>query len=302
MDKMDPHNRAQDVARCDLCKGAIVQSYCDFCHVNLCKPCIREHISDEYDKHKIVPFHQRRSTLIYPNCETHPNKSCELQCTDCNVFLCSHCLASEQHNKEHKLSNLEEVFSKKKNHIKRDKKEINNLLVPAYEDIKTELENQIENLDVDYKKLTTEMAKHREELHKEIDNAMNLWEKEIDENKTKHHATLKKQLEEIKHLQSLMQKRLHYLDDMEDSNEVSPTIQYSSMNQEFKKLPPKIHVSMPKFIPKPIEKEDLCRLIGNLFPLSTTLEERVLPAKKPNTSVRELLEEPEVLNTIKTGH
>ena len=68
------------------------------------------------------------------------------------------------------------------------------------------------------------MAKHREELHKKIDNAMKLKEKEIDENKTKHHAILKKQLEEINHLQSLMQERLHTLDDMEDSNEVSPTI------------------------------------------------------------------------------
>ena len=141
-DKIDPHYSAQDVARCDLCKIAIVQTYCDFCHINLCKTCIGEHISDEYDKHKIVPFHQRRSTLIYPKCETHPNKAYEFQCRDCNVFLCSHCLASEQHNKEHKLSNLEEVFNKKKDHIKRDKEEINTQIWPAHEDIKTELENQ----------------------------------------------------------------------------------------------------------------------------------------------------------------
>ena len=131
---------------------------------------------------------------------------------------------------------------------------------------------------------------------------MNLREKGIDENKTKHHAILKKQVEEIKQLQSLLQERINTLDDMEDSNEVSPIIHYSSKNEEFSKLPSKVYVFMPKFIPKPIEKEDLCRLIGKLFPLSTTLEERVLPAKKPNTSVRELLEEPEVLNTIKTGH
>ena len=32
------------------------------------------------------------------------------------------------------------------------------------------------------------------------------------------------------------------------------------------------------------------------------MEERVFTRKKPNTSVRELLDEPEVLNTIKTGH
>nr|XP_022290111.1 uncharacterized protein LOC111101798 [Crassostrea virginica] len=299
---MDPYYSAQDVARCDLCEIAIAQSYCDFCHVNLCKPCIGEHISDDYSRHTIVPFHQRRSTLIYPKCKTHPKKSCELQCTDCNVFLCTICLASEQHNKEHKLSNLEEVFNKKKDHIKMDKEKINKQLWPAYEDIKTELENQIEKINVDYKKLTTQMAKHREELHKEIDNAMNLQEKEIDENKTKHHAILKKQLEEIKQLQSLMQERLHTLNEMEDSNEVSPTIQYSSRNHEFSNLPPKVNVSIPKFIKKQIEKGELCRLIGKVTPLSTTLEERVFTAKKLNTSARELLDEAEVLNTIKTGH
>nr|XP_022289330.1 LOW QUALITY PROTEIN: uncharacterized protein LOC111101218 [Crassostrea virginica] len=127
-------------------------------------------------------------------------------------------------------------------------------------------------------------------------------EKEIDENKLKHLSILSKHLEEIKQLQSLMQESLHNLNEMEESNEVTPTIHYSSKNQEFSKLPPKVLVSMPKFIPKPIEKEELCSLIGKLTPLSTTLEERVFTAKKPNPSVRELLDEPEVLNTIKTRH
>ncbi|XP_078336094.1 uncharacterized protein LOC144617553 [Crassostrea virginica] len=299
---MDPHYDAQDVARCDLCEIAIVQSYCDFCHVNLCKPCIGEHISDDYSKHTIVPFQQRRSTPIYPKCETHRRKACELQCKDCNIFLCTDCLASEQHNKEHKLSKLEEVFHQKKGHIHRDKKELKEEILPVYEDIATEIKNQIANLDVDYQKFTTQMSKHREELHREIDNAMDQREKEIDENKLKHLSILTKHLEEIKQLQSLMQESLHNLNEMEDSNEVTPTIRYSSKNREFSKLPPKVIVSMPKFIPKPIEKEELCRLIGKLTPLSTTLEERVFTAKKQNTTVRELLDEPEVLNTIKTGY
>ncbi|XP_078337476.1 uncharacterized protein LOC111101071 [Crassostrea virginica] len=298
---MDPHYDAQDIARCDLCEIAIVQSYCDFCHVNLCKPCIGEHISDDYTKHIIVPFQQRRSTLIYPKCEKHPNKPCEFQCKDCTIFLCSHCLASKQHNKEHELLKLDEIFNEKKDHIQKDKEEIKKQLLPAYEDIASELENQIANIDVDYRKLTREMSKHREELHREIENEINQREKEIDENKVKHLSILKKHLEEIKQLQSLMQETLHDLNEIMDSNETTPIIHYSSKNQEFSKLPPKVIVSMPRFIPKPIEKEELCSLIGKVTPLSTTLEERVFTAKKPNTSVRELLDEPEVLNTIKTG-
>nr|XP_022338495.1 uncharacterized protein LOC111134022 [Crassostrea virginica] len=99
-----------------------------------------------------------------------------------------------------------------------------------------------------------------------------------------------------------MQESLHALNEMEESNEVIPTIHYTSKNQEFSKLPPKVKVSMPNFIHKPIEKADLCSLFGKLIPLSTTLEERVFTAAKPNTSVRELLNESEVLDTINTGY
>ena len=301
---MDPDNSAQDVARCDLCKTAIVQSYCDFCHVNLCKPCTGEHISDDYSKHTIVHFHQRRSTLIYPKCQTHPDETCKYQCKDCNIFLCTDCLASKQHNKEHRLLKLNEVYNKKKECIQKDKEEIKKQLMPAYEDIASGLEKQIANLDVDYKKLTIEMKRHREELHREIDYAMNEREKEIDESKVKHLSILKTHLEEIKQLQSPMEESLNAMTEMEDSNEVIPTIHYISKNQEFRfsKLPPKVKVSMPKFISKPIQKADLCSLFGKLVPLSTTLEERVFTAAKPNTSVRELLNESEVLNTINTGY
>ena len=133
--KMDPDYSAQDVARCNICKTAIAQSYCDFCHVNLCKPCIGEHISDEYDTHKIVPIHKRKSTLIYPKCGTHPNKTCEYKCKDCNISIYFDCLASKHHNKEHDLKKLEELFNTKKTHIQRITEELEKQFLPAYEDI-----------------------------------------------------------------------------------------------------------------------------------------------------------------------
>ncbi|XP_078341988.1 uncharacterized protein LOC144627885 [Crassostrea virginica] len=298
---MDPDYSAQDVARCDLCKTTVAQSYCDFCHVKLCKPCIGEHISDEYDKHKIVPILRRKSTLIYPKCETHQNKNCEYQCEDCDIFVCSVCAMSKQH-KGHEYVKLEELFTKSNECIGKDKEQLENIS-PTYEEIAIELENQIANLDVEYEKLTTEVSKQREDLHREIDNAINKMEEEIGEIKVKHHSILKEHLNEIKQVQSLMQKTLVSLNEIEESNEVSPAIHYSSKVEEFRKLPPKINVSMPKFIPKQVARDELSSLIGKLTPLSTTLEERVFTGKKPNTLlVRELLDEPEVLNTIKTGH
>nr|XP_022300403.1 uncharacterized protein LOC111108666 [Crassostrea virginica] len=298
---MNPEHSAQDVVRCDLCKAVIAQSYCDFCHVNLCKPCIGEHISDKYDKHKIVPILQRKSTLIYPKCQTHQSKTCEYQCKDCNIFVCSDCTVSTQH-RGHEYLKLEELYTKSKGHIQKDREELENQISPTYEEIANELEMQIASLDGEYEKLTTEMSKQREEIHREVDNAIDQMEKEIGEIKVKHHSLLKKHLDEIKQSQSLMQKTLLALNELEESNEVFPTIHYSSKNEEFSKLPPKVNVSIPKFIPKQMERETLRNLIGKITPLSTTMEARVITAKKPKTSVRELLDEPEVLNTIKTGH
>ena len=48
----------------------------------------------------------------------------------------------------------------------------------------------------------------------------------------------------------------HALNEMMVSNEVSATINYSCENERFNKLPPKMNVSMPKFIPKQINKKN----------------------------------------------
>ena len=163
-------------------------------------------------------------------------------------------------------------FSTQRNKtIKNDAEELENQIIPACEDIATDIENKIANLDGQYKKLATEMSKQREELHREIDFAIDQMEREIGEIKLKHYSMLQKHLDEIKQLQFRMQQDLLALYETKESNEVYPTIHFSSKNDEFRKLPPTLHVSMPKFIPKKIEREELGRFIGKLTPVSNTL-------------------------------
>lgn len=150
---MDPHSSAQDLHRCDLCKTVIVHSYCEFCYVNPCKPCILDHILDEYDKHKIVPFKQRRSTLIYPKCEAHQQKTCKYQCKDCNnIYVCFSCTASEQH-RGHIFEEVTNSYNTKKEYIKNDKEKLEHLITPQYKEVALDLENQLANLDRGYEKL-----------------------------------------------------------------------------------------------------------------------------------------------------
>ncbi|XP_052677675.1 protein lin-41-like [Crassostrea angulata] len=299
---MDPHSSAQDVPRCDLCETAIVHSYCDFCHFNLCKPCVVDHISDGYDKHKIVPFKERRSTLIYPTCEKHPHKNCDFQCEDCgNIFVCSSCTASKQH-KGHSFVEVTGVYNAKKEVLKKETKDLKNHISPKYEEISRDLENQLANLDGGYEKLTSAMSKQGEQWHREIDIVINKMKTEISEIKVKHRDILQKHLNEIKQIQSLIKQTLQTIREIEKSTEVSSTIEYSSKIREFSKLPPKVKVSLPTFIPKPIDREKLYSLFGQITPLSTATEENVLSLNQPKTSVRELLDEPELVATIQTGY
>ncbi|XP_065938129.1 uncharacterized protein [Magallana gigas] len=299
---MDPLNTAQDVHRCDLCETAIVHSYCDFCHVNLCKPCIGEHISDGYHKHIIVPFQERRSTLIYPKCETHPHKVCELQCKDCNnISICSFCTASEQH-RGHIFVQISTVYKAQKEIIEKDTEELVNTLSPTYEEIARDLENQLANLDGGYEKLTSAMSKQGEQWHREIDIVINKMKTEISEIKVKHRDILQKHLNEIKQIQSLIKQTLRAINEIEKSTEVSPTIAYSSKIRELSKLPLKIQVSLPTFIPKPIDHKKLYSLFGHITPFSTATEENVYSLIHSKTSVRELLDKPEIVATIKTGY
>ncbi|XP_052679599.1 uncharacterized protein LOC128160335 [Crassostrea angulata] len=299
---MDPHLSAQDVPRCDHCETAKVHSYCDICHFNLCMSCIGKHISDGYDRHKIVPFQERRSTLIYPKCGTHTHKNCEFQCKDCNnIFVCSSCMASEQHGR-HKFVEVTEVFKTKKDDIKKDAKELENHIFPTYEEIARDLENQLANLDGGYEKITTTMSKQGEQWHREIDIIINKMKTEIGEIKVKHKDILQKHLDEIKQIQSLIKQTLQAIRKIEKSTEVSSTIEYSSKIREFSKIPPKVKVTLPTFIPKPIDRKKLYSLFGEITPLSTAIEENVLSLNQPTTSVRELLNEPELVATIQTGH
>uniref|UniRef100_A0A8W8LQR8 Tripartite motif-containing protein 3 n=1 Tax=Magallana gigas TaxID=29159 RepID=A0A8W8LQR8_MAGGI len=202
----------------------------------------------------------------------------------------------------HTFVEITEVYKTKKEVIKKDTKDLENHISPKYEEIARDLENQLANLDGGYEKLTTTMSKQGEQWHREIDIIINKMKTEISEIKVKHRDILQKHLNEIKQIQSLIKETLQAIRKIEKSTEVSPTIDYSSKIREFSKLPPKVKVSLPTFIPNPIDREKLYSLFGQITPLSTATEENVLSLNQTNTSVRELLDEPELVATIQTEY
>ena len=289
---MEDDYGAQDVARCRHCATPEPEKYCDFCHVNLCKLCVGEHIGDAYDKHKIVPFQHRKSTLIYPRCETHENEACKYQCKDCDSrFVCYSCTASAQH-KGHEFIELAQLSYTKKESIREDLDELEYTVFPKYEEITSDLENQIANLDGEYERLTIDFSN---QLRRQIDAVITQMEKELRQIKLKHLELLRKHLDEIKPIQELLQQTLVDLNKLGESNKVSSIIAYTSENARFREPPPTIKVTMPKFIPKQIKSTTLQRFLGELISFSVSM------SNVPN-SATELLDEANINSTIETGY
>lgn len=148
--------------------------------------------------------------------------------------------------------------------MKKDAEEKKNLISPTYEEMAKDLESQIANLDKGYQSLTTEISKQGEEWHKAIDVVISKMKTGIDDIKVKHRVILQNQLDEIIQIQLLIQQILKTLKEIDESNEISMVIEYKSQNRNLSKLPPKVMVSMPKFFPKPIDREMICFYFGQI--------------------------------------
>lgn len=77
---------------------------------------------------------------------------------------------------------------------------------------------------------------------------------------------------------------------------------YRTRLNEFRKLPPKVHVKMPTFCSKPINGEHFNEMIGTLKPFVLTSHENGYKMKSQEVSFRELFDTPETVSIVKTGY
>lgn len=110
---MDPFQDAWDVIRCDLCETLVPPMHCDICNLSLCKPSVREHVSDESKEHKVVSFQKRGITPNYLKCSKHFTQ-CELHCEQCDIHspICVHCVSSKTHH-THEVAYILKSFESK---------------------------------------------------------------------------------------------------------------------------------------------------------------------------------------------
>ncbi|XP_056016587.1 uncharacterized protein LOC130053409 [Ostrea edulis] len=306
---MDPRTSAQDVMRCDLCETALVQMYCDTCLINLCKACVGEHmISDVSRKHELVTFQFRKSNPLYPGCTSHDKERCEMYCNQCHIPVCSTCLASNQHL-GHKLLKTMQVLEEKKEKIAKEKNELNETINPTYQDIVSDVQNRMSQLEKKCGDLSTAITKHGEDCHREIDKLVQKLKAEVEEMKTTQLHTLQKHLDEVNKKISEINDEINSMDVALDSNDTSTVFSFMSNVDEYKNLPQKILPSLPKFTPGRIQGK-LCKLFGTLSPISVRSEEHGYSVKTTQKSpeaasspvIKQLLDEPQTVTTIHTGY
>lgn len=188
----------------------------------------------------------------------------------------------------------EDIYKTKKECIEKDTGEIENVIAPTYEEIRTELINQIANLDGENETITKVMSEQGEKWHKEIDRVFNKMKNEITGIKKKHRNLLERHLNEIKHIESLFKENLPALKELEESNVVTAIIDYRSIIKEFNELPPKVQVTLPTFYLKHIIGDQFYEMFGFLKPFLSTIDKDGCNFKFPDSS--------KVLHTFNTGY
>ncbi|XP_065925845.1 tripartite motif-containing protein 2-like [Magallana gigas] len=266
---MDPEYSLQDVVRCHLCETPVPPLHCVICNTHLCKDCEGKHLSDKSKQHKVVPFKYRGA---FPKCQKHSTEICDNYCEQCNIPICELCVSSKEHQ-THDVGDILERLKNKTQFLQKDLQDFEKLIHPKYQEILSSISEQKADLKENSQKLTTAINKHGEDLHREIDTIIQELKSDYDEMDTKHLAVLNKQEDEIKHTISKITQTIADLKKLLDSNDVSRVSAYKSRNAEFRRLPPKLTVSLPSFTPQKINKEQLYQQFGSLSASSIKTEE-----------------------------
>ncbi|XP_061168338.1 uncharacterized protein LOC133177291 [Saccostrea echinata] len=228
-----------------------------------------------------------------------------MYCTQCDVPVCSICLASDQHF-GHKLVRMQEIRDEKRDKLIKKQTELKETIYPTYQDIVYDVQSRMSQLEKEYGDLSTAIIKHGEDWHREIDKLVKNLKAEIDEMKNTQLQTLQKHLDEIKTKICDIKDEIKSVDSVLDSTHISSLFSVPSTLDKYRKLPRKITVSLPKFTPKKLQADQLFSLKtiplkSNEHGYSIKTTQKTLNAGS-SLPIKQLLDEPETVNTIDTGY
>ncbi|XP_078321307.1 uncharacterized protein LOC144621592 [Crassostrea virginica] len=233
-----------------------------------------------------------------------------LYCNVCHTHLCGDCV--EKHfsdkSKVHNVVPLEQFlstdFESKREVLRRDLQELEKYIFPKYQEsaaiIKTQKTDQLKHSQ----KLTSELNKQGEALHREIHTIIQRKQAEINEMNAQHLAAIEKQEGETNKALHEIKQVIQDLKSLLETSDVGLVSKYRSRIAEFRKLPHKLKISLPNLLPQKINREELLKQFGSLSPLSIETEEQGYTVPSPGAEssppARPLLDVPRLITDIPT--
>lgn len=288
---MDSLHNTQNYSLCNICKTAVPALHCDMCQTLLCTTCVGEHLSDESKEHNVAPLKMKGSTVL---CKKHYTKICELHCEQCHSPICSLCVSSDKHENHIKIDIWKKIKSKKED-LYKDLQELEKSLLPKYEVIASHIPDQKANIKKNFQK--SDIDKHGEEWHKQINAIIKEYKSDIDEMETKNNAAIKIHRDEIAYRISEIKQRIFDQKRLLDSFDFCSVSKYKSRNVEFRSLPSQPKSYFPNFTPYQMNKNQIQHQFGPLTALSILdNEENDVSSKLP----RPFIDEPQIVTHLKT--
>uniref|UniRef100_A0A8W8MI75 Tripartite motif-containing protein 2 n=1 Tax=Magallana gigas TaxID=29159 RepID=A0A8W8MI75_MAGGI len=221
------------------------------------------------------------------------------------MLICKECISTGEHL-GHKQVELLKSLEAKKEVLQKDLQELEKLIYPKYQEIESNFPVLKADVKENSKKLTAAIDKHGDILHREIDTAINKLKSDVGEMEYKHLVALNKHENEIKCICTEITESIANLKKLLNSNDVSFVSSYQSRNAEFRRLPPKLTVSLPIFTPQKINREQIYQQIGSLSPLSIKTDEHGYTIESPGAESsppdKPLIVVPRIITDIDTEY
>ncbi|XP_056001115.1 E3 ubiquitin-protein ligase TRIM71-like [Ostrea edulis] len=243
-------SQAQDAIRCQYCEEEPALFHCVPCGDELCPRCKTFHLKSKVPSgHNIIPISERlHPTDMVRMCESHPSKSYDASCEDCQVPVCILCI-QEIHNK-HDIGKMQDMYEKQKA-----------IAITELSEMKTQKRTDViqrikdvENGELRINTCHEDMEKAMKKQAKDfIDHISAILNEALDESKSDKMKNLNKLLQHKAELEEYKQNLEHVIEKLEDLTESSPPadlILYRKQNPDVVKQlksPDKIVTTDPTF-------------------------------------------------------
>ncbi|XP_062599640.1 E3 ubiquitin-protein ligase TRIM71-like [Saccostrea cucullata] len=283
-----------DVIRCDKCPLE-VEVYCKSCDVKLCGGCGGNHVtSDTSQGHTIVPYSERYSTPVIPDCKFHMSSKCSLYCKKCEVLICGICQVERHVN--HQVTDLIQESSLRRQDIQHDVKALEETIIKQLESLSENMVEQKQQVSKQYKPLEIAIQKQEERWHriihdiaqkklKDLHTIMQSHVSEIDNNSTAIKNLLKVCHDEVNRCRSILHR-----------NSAKEFIDFDSTLEELTQLK-LTDIILPTFTSKPIYDELITEDFGYLDQKSQIVKEVPLGIEKLSS----LVQTPRLLGILNSG-